>query len=132
MVDKPSGADGSSIAPQNQDYISPEPKPDLESAELEKFASLTVDDGSQIASIRNRPAEEAEKEAYLELTRTSTCIPPPVTVPRSQRRGLFGRFTVLAEVENPKHYSRSTKWFITFVVAVAGAAAPLGSAIFFR
>ncbi|KAL2009874.1 hypothetical protein VTN00DRAFT_5681 [Thermoascus crustaceus] len=52
-------------------------------------------------------------------------------VPRSKRRGLFGQFTLLAEVENPKTYPRKTKWFITFVVAVAAAAAPLGSSIFF-
>lgn len=55
-----------------------------------------------------------------------------VKVRRSERRGLFGRFTLLAEVEEPKHYSRTTKWFITFVIAVAAAAAPLGSAILYR
>ncbi|KAL9617781.1 MAG: hypothetical protein Q9160_007435 [Pyrenula sp. 1 TL-2023] len=54
-----------------------------------------------------------------------------VKVRRSERRGLFGRFTLLAEVEEPKHYSRTTKWFITFVIAVAAAAAPLGSAILY-
>lgn len=58
--------------------------------------------------------------------------PGPVMVPRLKRRGLFGQFTLLAEVENPKAYSRKTKWFITFIVAVAGATAPMGSSIFFR
>lgn len=58
--------------------------------------------------------------------------PAPVKVHRSQRRGLFGRFTIVAEVEEPKHYSRRTKWFITFVVAMAAVAAPMGSVIFFR
>lgn len=53
-------------------------------------------------------------------------------VSRSQRRGLLGRFTVVAEVENPLDYPRRTKWFITFVVALAAVAAPLGSTIFFR
>ena len=56
----------------------------------------------------------------------------PKVVPRLKRRGLFGQLTFLAEVENPKIYPRKTKWFITFVVAVAGAAAPMGSSIFFR
>lgn len=56
----------------------------------------------------------------------------PAVVPRSKRRGLFGQFTLLAEVENPKTYPRKIKWFITFIVAVAAAAAPLGSSIFFR
>ena len=58
--------------------------------------------------------------------------PAPMKVSRSMRRGLLGRFTILAEVEEPKHYPNHTKWFITFVVAVTAAAAPLGSAIFFR
>ncbi|MCJ1310068.1 hypothetical protein MMC25_003729 [Agyrium rufum] len=57
--------------------------------------------------------------------------PPAVKVPRSKRRGILGRFTVLAEVEQPLHYTRHQKWFITFVVASAAIAAPIGSAIFF-
>ncbi|RAH87097.1 MFS general substrate transporter [Aspergillus japonicus CBS 114.51] len=55
----------------------------------------------------------------------------PVVVPRLERRGLFGQLTLLAEVVDPKVYPRKTKWFITFIVAVAGAAAPMGSSIFF-
>ena len=58
--------------------------------------------------------------------------PPPVKVPRSARRGLLGKLAVLAEVEEPKHYPDSVKWFITFVIAVAAMAAPLGSTILFR
>ncbi|KAF5859494.1 hypothetical protein ETB97_002795 [Aspergillus alliaceus] len=54
-----------------------------------------------------------------------------VVVPRLSRRGLFGQFTLLAEIENPKTYSRRKKWFITFIVAWAGATAPMGSAILF-
>ena len=50
-------------------------------------------------------------------------------VPRNQRRGLFGRFTVVAEVTNPYDYSRRHKWFLTFVISVAGAAAPMASSI---
>lgn len=53
-------------------------------------------------------------------------------VPRSKRRGLFGRFTLVAEVERPYDYNNSTKWFITGVVALAAAAAPAGSSIFLR
>jgi hypothetical protein len=58
--------------------------------------------------------------------------PAPEKVPRSKRRGLFGRFTLLAEVKEPKHYPRRTKWWITFVIALAAVAAPMGSAIVFR
>jgi hypothetical protein len=54
-------------------------------------------------------------------------------VPRSQRRGLFASITILPEVTDPYHqYSYRTKWFIVFVVAYSAAAAPMGSAIFFR
>jgi hypothetical protein len=55
-----------------------------------------------------------------------------VEVPRSQRRGLLGRFTLIAEVQDPYDYSNNLKWFITFIVAFAAAAAPMGSSIFFR
>lgn len=57
---------------------------------------------------------------------------PPIVIPRLKRRGLFGQFTLLAEVDNPKAYSRKKKWFITFIVAVAAITAPMGSSIFFR
>ncbi|KAG4417698.1 hypothetical protein IFR04_009137 [Cadophora malorum] len=50
-------------------------------------------------------------------------------VPRAKRRGLLARLTVIPEVERPYEYKRSTKWFITFQVAIAAAAAPMGSAI---
>ena len=68
----------------------------------------------------------------VEMLDTDIADPEPVKVPRSQRRGLFGRFSILAEVEEPKHYSTRVKWYITFVVALAAIAAPLGSTIIFR
>ncbi|OJJ49229.1 hypothetical protein ASPZODRAFT_150152 [Penicilliopsis zonata CBS 506.65] len=55
----------------------------------------------------------------------------PVVVPRLKRRGLLGQFTLLAEVEDARTYPRKTKWFITFIVALAGAIAPMGSSIVF-
>lgn len=58
--------------------------------------------------------------------------PTAMVVPRSKRRGLLGLMTIVPEVEHPQSYKNGTKWLITFIVAVAGAAAPLGSAIFFR
>lgn len=63
---------------------------------------------------------------------TVEVVPAAVRVPRSQRRGLFARATILAEIEDPYQYSYKTKWFIVFLVAYAAAAAPMGSAIFFR
>ena len=66
------------------------------------------------------------------LARTITPKMPTVKVPRSERRGSLARFAVVAEVTNPYHYKNSKKWFITFTVAVAAAAAPVGSAIILR
>jgi multidrug resistance protein len=53
-----------------------------------------------------------------------SCYP----VPRKLRRGLFGHLTIIAETTTPKYYPRRTKWLITAVVALAAAAAPMGSA----
>ncbi|MCJ1426508.1 hypothetical protein MMC29_004411 [Sticta canariensis] len=64
-------------------------------------------------------------------TRPESIRPQPVKVPRSKRRGLLGRLTILAEVEDPRDYRNKTKWFITFLVALAALAAPLGSTIIF-
>jgi multidrug resistance protein len=36
---------------------------------------------------------------------------------------------LIPEVENPYHYTRKTKWFLTFIVAFCAMAAPMGSAI---
>lgn len=75
---------------------------------------------------------DQEESSRPPVTRTTSVERVAVKVPRSKRRGLFGTLTILAEVEDPKGYSRKVKWFITFIVAFAAAAAPLGSAIFFR
>ncbi|KAM5433182.1 hypothetical protein MferCBS31731_007179 [Microsporum ferrugineum] len=97
--------------------------------EIDKFAPVASEKGSRTSIEAREPQEPSDTEAAVQLTRTNSNI-PPVIVPRSRRRGLFGSLTLLAEVENPKHYSRKAKWFITFVVAVAAGAAPMGSAIF--
>lgn len=55
--------------------------------------------------------------------------PPPVKVPRADRRGLFARFCFIDEITNAWDYSNKMKWTITAIVAVAGAAAPMGSSI---
>ncbi|KAJ9351777.1 hypothetical protein DTO027B9_6153 [Paecilomyces variotii] len=75
--------------------------------------------------------EGKSPEDAFPTQRATSIHEEPIPVPRSRRRGLFAQFTLLAEVENPKTYPRRTKWFITFIVAVAAAAAPMGSSIFF-
>lgn len=52
-----------------------------------------------------------------------------VQVARKDRRGLFARFAVVAEVTEPYAYSRPLKWWLTFVISVAGSAAPMASSI---
>lgn len=52
-----------------------------------------------------------------------------VKVPRSERRGLFARFCIIDEVTNAWDYPRKMKWIVTTIVAIAGAAAPMGSSI---
>jgi multidrug resistance protein len=63
----------------------------------------------------------------IESSKHSTYEPPPI-VPRHLRRGLLARFALVAETTEPTRYPRRTKWAITFVVAIAAAAAPTGSA----
>jgi hypothetical protein len=76
----------------------------------------------QGASLKPAPAPAPS------LSRAATAT----AVPRSKRRGLLGRLTIIPEVERPYDYANSTKWVITIIVSAAAAAAPLGSAIFFR
>ena len=83
-------------------------------------------DSTEPAPARLEALPDANPKAASVLSRTIT------VVPRSKRRGLLGRLTIIPEIERPYNYANSTKWVITLIVALAGAAAPLGSAIFFR
>ena len=76
-------------------------------------------------------SNEVDIEALRQTSRHGSVLNQPIKVPRANRRGLFGGLTIIAEVDDPKLYPRGTKWFITFVVAIAGMAAPLGSTIIF-
>ena len=100
---------------------------EFDKSQLE-FSAFTFSDCSSIAT--NPDAVDVESQASNHNAEPPT--PLAVKVLKSQRRGLLSRFAILAEVEEPKHYSRHSKWFITFVVASAAAAAPMGSAIFYR
>lgn len=71
--------------------------------------------------------EPSSREPDIE--RIQSVKEPLVKVPRAKRRGLFARFAVIAEVTEPTHYTNKTKWLITIIVAIAAAAAPVGSAI---
>ncbi|KAJ5569947.1 uncharacterized protein N7459_009377 [Penicillium hispanicum] len=91
----------------------------------------TAQSPSRSSTITADVNEKTDLENPSPLSRHSTELGLAISVPRLKRRGLFGQFTLVAEVENPKTYPRRMKWFITFIVAVAGSIAPMGSSIFF-
>lgn len=74
-------------------------------------------------------AADAAEAARPALSRASTQRPAVVPVPRSERRGLFSRLTVIPEVTKPVDYPNRTKWLITALVSLAGVAAPFGGSI---
>jgi hypothetical protein len=93
-------------------------------------------------SIRSQSTESMEplseaKDAQLPAKRSkskssSTRSRLLTVVPRSKRRGLLASLSLLPEVDQPRDYKRSTKWLITMLVSLAGAAGPMGSSIFLR
>lgn len=137
------------MEPDTERAIAGSPRPPIDES-LEKHHSIHTSslssqtegqNGQDTLSVHSavpstvKDADETKNEKDPELAQavsTSSENPPPMKVPRSKRRGLFARFTVLAEVEEPKHYGRGTKWLITFIIALAAVAAPLGSAIILR
>jgi len=77
--------------------------------------------------------EKAQPRPDLHRTASGYSIALSVKrVPRSRRAGLFGRFTILYEAEEPKNYPRKVKWTITLIIAICAVAAPMGSAIVLR
>lgn len=123
------GNDTAKVGAQKIDHEST--KEDVGSQLEEKIQDRPSLDGARPV-IKHAAMEPGTEQRDLEKVQTEIQDPEPVKVPRSQRRGLFARLTILAEVENPKHYSRRVKWYITFVIALAAVAAPLGSSIIFR
>ncbi|RMZ67594.1 MFS multidrug resistance transporter [Pyrenophora seminiperda CCB06] len=93
------------------------------------ISSLPLSTTSEQSAEPDRPRPSDTKQRPATLARTSSVIPEAIIIPRSQRRGLFARFALIPEVENPVHYARKTKWFITFIVAFCAMAGPMGSAI---
>lgn len=103
-------------------------RPDAISPPLDDPRVIDIDHDLRSANSIPFEGKEGEYAPSYDQDREDTAV----VVPRSQRRGLFGQYTLLAEVEDPKTYTRRKKWFITFIVAVAGSTAPMGSSIFFR
>ncbi|KAH9223648.1 quinidine resistance [Leptodontidium sp. 2 PMI_412] len=132
----------SSSSPHNLDIDDPIEHPGvstLQGTEKEREKDTDLDTihshtHSSIGSINIEPIPEQTSRTNPPLSQTksksSSVRSRALTiVPRAKRRGLLARLTVIPEVERPYEYKNSTKWFITFQVAIAAAAAPMGSAI---
>lgn len=76
--------------------------------------------------------DEKDVESSVPTNHRGSIRGHAIKVPTAKRRGLLAKFSIIAEVEEPKDYSRRTKWFITFVVGMAALSAPLGSTIILR
>jgi multidrug resistance protein len=129
-------APAASIEPKEQDFGSKIEEKSLgqseESGRHEKEISRApsrASTSSDHSSTDEGAASSTAKARPATLSRTTSVIPDAIIIPRTQRRGLLARFTLIPEVENSYHYTRRTKWFITFIVAFCAMAAPMGSAI---
>ncbi|KAI9750788.1 MAG: hypothetical protein M4579_006309 [Chaenotheca gracillima] len=112
-------ADGSgAVTPNSPEIVSKDPEVPV----LPSKPDLPSDDATENATAAKDSSQREE---------TASIHAQPIQVPRSKRRGLFGQLTILPEITEPHDYPRKVKWFITFVIAAAAAAAPMGSAIFF-
>jgi multidrug resistance protein len=131
-------APAASVEPKEQDFGSKIEEKSLEQGEendkqeKEKEISRPASRASTSSDHSSTDAEAASSTAKTRpatLARTTSVIPDAILIPRTQRRGLLARFTLIPEVENSYHYTRKTKWLITFIVAFCAMAAPMGSAI---
>ncbi|SMY18873.1 unnamed protein product [Zymoseptoria tritici ST99CH_1A5] len=116
---------------------SPEPLPGLEHVDNEQPRRSRQHSTTSTHSSTSTRSDHSHHDPQLPPHRTRSRAqsstrstrPQPTIVPRSSRRGLFARFCLINEITNAFDYSRRMKWTITFIVAVAGSAAPMGSSI---
>lgn len=115
--------------------------PDIEEKDVEKASSSltpseSIEDSHDMHDAPHQdttaPPSTTSRPSYHRAPSTRSIINEPVPVPSKERRGWLARVSIVAEVQDPKDYARRTKWFITFIVAVAAAAAPMGSGIVLR
>ena len=143
MVLDPERADLEAASNVAQDLDGPASHPGISTSKDEEFLKEGADlkreetDEDSIHSHSSLGTIEAAPEETLPAQRSkskssSIRSRPLSIIPRSKRRGLLARFTIIPEVERPYDYTRGTKWLITLQVALAAAAAPMGSAILLR
>ncbi|KAF2163723.1 hypothetical protein M409DRAFT_68314 [Zasmidium cellare ATCC 36951] len=95
---------------------------------IEAESPVSEDEDGRISSLPRRPPPALTKKPDVDSSVRSVRR-EAVKVPRSERRGLFARFCIIDEVTNAWDYPRKMKWIVTTIVAIAGAAAPMGSSI---
>jgi hypothetical protein len=132
------GARPASAATDSDTAASSSSSPVSETPSKQVEVGATSEKADISASGRPTPAiepevgpEKRDPEAQTPYDETEN-LPPAVPVPRLSRRGLFAAVCLMDEVDEPKHYTRPQKWWITFVVALASVAAPIGSNILLR
>jgi hypothetical protein len=136
MVDDPEKADGVASHEVPHDLDDSVLHPGVATTKGEESGKKEDDEGSvhsqssrdSIGPVPEVPAVPPTSNSKPASVRSRTLS----IVPRSERRGLLGRFAIIPEVGRPYDYRNGTKWLITLIVALAATAAPLGSAIFFR
>ncbi|KAI0394651.1 major facilitator superfamily transporter [Xylariaceae sp. FL0594] len=67
----------------------------------------------------------------IQSTASSARSRHAIPVPLDKRRGLFPWLSLVPEVDRPHNYDNGIKWMLTFFVAAAACAGPMGSAIFY-
>lgn len=106
---------------------------DNESTKREDTDGDSTHSHSSLGTIEAIPEDREAPQLSKSKSKSSSVRSRPLSIiPRSKRRGLLARFTIIPEVERPYDYKRSTKWLITLQIALAAAAAPMGSAILLR
>jgi hypothetical protein len=119
-----------------QDIDGPVEHPGVSTAKDKESWKREETDEDSIHSISSsgtmEPVPKETEPPQRSKSKSSVRSRPLSIIDRSKRRGLLARFTIIPEVERPYDYKRSTKWLITLQVALAAAAAPMGSAILLR
>jgi multidrug resistance protein len=82
----------------------------------------------QVAA-RHRSHSRPRPRSRTHSAARSSIRGPAIKIPRHERRGILANLCIVAEVDDPYAYSRKKKWTITFIIALAGAAAPMGSSL---
>ncbi|KAK4191218.1 major facilitator superfamily domain-containing protein [Podospora australis] len=102
--------------------------PDLSEDDIAHVESASSHSGIGGSHIKNADLHGSHPQRLR--SRSSSFVRTQSIVPRAKRRGLFGSAAVIPEIEVPYDYTNKTKWTITAIVALAAAAAPMGSGIF--